>query len=143
MSVNFTTHHYLELLQENQKHQNSQHESHRTYGHHKAMCSKVYAMVLFINMTMSGSEHQLIKFHCKPTALSSFDHQRIHKNHCCERLLTQCPGDDVNLVHDVISLSHSGSVRAIQAHCVNFIHKCQRSVAMSDVTQFLQRTYGT
>lgn len=57
--------------------------------------------------------------------------------------LTQSPGDDVDLVHDIVSLADASSMGPVQAHSVNLVHKRQRSVAMSHVAQLLQRTYGT
>lgn len=59
------------------------------------------------------------------------------------KILTQCPRNNVNLVHNIIPLSHSSSVGSIQADSVHFIHKCQPSITMSYVAQIFQRTYGT
>lgn len=58
-------------------------------------------------------------------------------------LLTKSPGNNVDLVHNIVSLSNTSAVGSIQSHSVNLVHKRQRSVTVSHVAQLLQRTYGT
>ena len=54
--------------------------------------------------------------------------------------LTKGPGDNVNLVHDSIPLTNSGSFLPIQSYGMNFIHERDCSVLVCNITQFFRWT---
>lgn len=58
-------------------------------------------------------------------------------------VLTQCPRNDVYLVHDTISLSDTSPMCSIQSHCMDLIHERQGTIFMSHITQFLQGADST